>query len=97
MQAAKQTPTESAEAYFKKAYDRALWGTNHTRTVQDPTGIAVYDIAASLTAISKGLGEMAIGLRATYLALERVEQKLAEIERLRAELRGLVGEKKDAV
>jgi hypothetical protein len=29
-----------------------------------------------LTAISKGLGEMAIGLRATYLVLERVEQKL---------------------
>ena len=28
---------------------------------------------------------------------ERVEQKLAEIERLRAELRGLVGEKKEAV
>src|SRR5438046_9605632 len=28
---------------------------------------------------------------------ERVEQKLAEIERLRAELRGLVGEKKQAV
>jgi hypothetical protein len=26
---------------------------------------------------------------------ERVEQKLAEIERLRAELRGMVGEKKD--
>jgi hypothetical protein len=76
MTAANPTPTESAEAYFKKAYDLALWGANHTRTVQDPTGIAVYDIAASLTAISKGLGEMAIGLRATYLVLGRVEQKL---------------------
>jgi hypothetical protein len=36
----------------------------------------VYDIAASLSAVSKGLTEMAIGLRATYILIERVEQKL---------------------
>jgi hypothetical protein len=48
----------------------------HTRDVQDQTGIAVYDIAASLSAVSKGLTEMAIGLRATYILIERVEQKL---------------------
>jgi hypothetical protein len=71
-----QSPTANAEHYFKKAYDLALAATNRTRTVQDPNGIAIYDIAASLTAVSKGLGEMAIGLRATYLVLERVEQKL---------------------
>src|SRR5437762_12266281 len=45
-----QTPTEIAEGYFKTAYDRALAAANHTRNVQDPTGIAIYDIAASLTA-----------------------------------------------
>ena len=37
------------------------------------------------------------GIRVQGPLFERVEQKLAEIERLRAELRGLVGEKKDAV
>ena len=37
------------------------------------------------------------GIKVQGPLFERVEQKLAEIERLRAELRGLVGEKKDAV
>ena len=36
------------------------------------------------------------GIKVQGPLFERVEQKLAEIERLRAELRGLVGEKKDA-
>jgi hypothetical protein len=36
------------------------------------------------------------GIRVQAPLFERVEQKLAEIERLRAELRGLVGEKKEA-
>ena len=36
------------------------------------------------------------GIRVQGPLFERVEQKLAEIERLRAELRGLVGEKKGA-
>jgi hypothetical protein len=35
------------------------------------------------------------GLKTQVPLLERVEQKLAEIERLRAELRGLVDDKKD--
>src|ERR1044072_9643801 len=34
------------------------------------------------------------GIKGTGTLFERVEQKLAEIERLRAELRGLVGESK---
>jgi len=37
------------------------------------------------------------GIKVQGPLFERVEQKLAEIERLRAELRGLVGEKKQAV
>ncbi|HVS21236.1 MAG TPA: hypothetical protein VHD88_05270 [Pyrinomonadaceae bacterium] len=37
------------------------------------------------------------GIKTQGALFERVEQKLAEIERLRAELRGLVGEKKDQV
>lgn len=36
------------------------------------------------------------GIKSQGPLFERVEQKLAEIERLRAELRGLVGEKKEA-
>ena len=75
------SPTESAEHYFRAAYDRALAAANHTKDVQDPTGIAVYDIAASLSGISKGLGDLAVGLRATYMLLERLEKKL-EGERL---------------
>ena len=71
-----QSPTQQAEYYFKKAYDAAIAAANHTRTVQDETGIAVYDLAASLSGLSKGLAEMAIGLRATYMLIERVEQKL---------------------
>ncbi|MDX6574096.1 MAG: hypothetical protein QOE96_49 [Blastocatellia bacterium] len=35
------------------------------------------------------------GIKTQGALFERVEQKLAEIERLRAELRGMVGEKKD--
>ena len=35
------------------------------------------------------------GIKTQTALFERVEQKLAEIERLRAELRGLVGDKKD--
>jgi hypothetical protein len=69
-------PTQNAEHYFKRAYDLAIAASMHTRDVQDQTGIAVYDIAASLSAVSKGLTEMAIGLRATYILIERVEQKL---------------------
>lgn len=71
-----QKPTEFAEMYFRKAYDLAIAASNHTQKVQDETGIAIYDIAASLSAVSKGLGEMAVGLRATYMLIERVEQKL---------------------
>jgi hypothetical protein len=69
-------PTQNAEYYFKRAYDSALAAAMHTRNVQDETGIAVYDIAASLSGLSKGLAEMAIGLRATYILLERTERKL---------------------
>jgi hypothetical protein len=71
-----QSPTQSAEYYFRRAYDLALASTVHTQKVQDETGIAVYDLAACMSAISKGLGDMAIGMRATYQLLERVEQKL---------------------
>jgi hypothetical protein len=35
------------------------------------------------------------GIKTQSALFERVEQKLAEIERLRAELRGMVGEKKE--
>src|SRR5205807_5441162 len=37
------------------------------------------------------------GIKTQSALFERVEQKLAEIERLRAELRGLVGTKQEAV
>jgi hypothetical protein len=69
-------PTQNAEYYFKRAFDSALAAARHTSKVQDETGIAVYDIAASLSALLKGLSEMAIGLRATYILLERAEQKI---------------------
>ena len=72
------SPTQHAEVLFRTAYDRALGAAAHTQDVQDPTGIAVYDIAASLAGLSKGLGELAVGLRATYMLLERVERKLNE-------------------
>jgi hypothetical protein len=75
-------PTQNAEHYFRRAYDLAIAASVHTRDVQDPTGIAVYDLAASLSGLSKGLTEMAIGLRATYILLERVEQKL-DLQRVR--------------
>jgi hypothetical protein len=75
-------PTQNAEYFFKRAYDSALAAANHTRNVQDETGIAVYDLASSMSGLSKGLTEMAIGLRATYILLERVEQKL-DLQRAR--------------
>ena len=71
-----QSPTQSAEHYFRRAYDAAIAAARHTKDVQDETGIAVYDLAACMSGISKGLGDMAIGIRATYMLLERMEQKL---------------------
>jgi hypothetical protein len=70
------SPTQSAEIYFRKAYDLAIAAARHTQNVKDETGIAVYDLAACMSGISKGLGDLAIGIRATYMLLERVEQKL---------------------
>jgi hypothetical protein len=59
-------PTQQAQVYFRVAYDRALAAASHTQDVQDPTGIAVYDIAASLSGISKGLVELATALHQIY-------------------------------
>jgi len=70
------SPTESAEHYFRIAYDRAMAAATHTAKVDDPTGIGIYDIAACLSGISKGLGDLAVGLRATYMRLESLEKKL---------------------
>ena len=71
-----QSPTQSAEYYFKTSYDLAIAAANRTRGAQDDTGVAIYDIAACLSGLSKGLGDLAIGIRATYMLLERMEQKI---------------------
>jgi hypothetical protein len=71
-----QSPSRKAEFAFSKASDLAYAALVHMKDVDDDTGRAMYDIAASLMAVSKGLGDMAIGLRATYMMLNRVEQKL---------------------
>jgi hypothetical protein len=70
------TPTESAQNYFTIGYQRAIAAAGHTAEVQDETGIAVYDIAACLSALAKGLDELAVGMRATYMLLERLDQKM---------------------
>jgi len=64
-------PTSQAQYYFRVAYDRALAAAQHTQDVQDPTGIAVYDIAASLSGLTKGLVELATALHQTYELLDR--------------------------
>jgi hypothetical protein len=72
------SPTQQAENYFRLAYERAISAAGHTKDVEDDTGIAIYDIAACLSGLAKGFGEMAIGIRATYQMLERLEQKFDE-------------------
>jgi hypothetical protein len=73
---AEQSPSRKAEFAFRKASDLAYSALLHMKDADDDTGRAVYDVAASLFAISKELGDMSVGLRATYMMLNRVEQKL---------------------
>jgi hypothetical protein len=70
------TPTESAEHFFRIAYDRTIYAAGRTSKADDPISLALYDTAACLSAISKGLGDLAVGLRATYMRIESLEKKL---------------------
>jgi hypothetical protein len=71
------SPTESAEVYFRASYNRANEAAFRIpESDRDPIGLALYDTAATLSGISQGLGHLAVGLRATYMLLERVEKKL---------------------
>jgi hypothetical protein len=71
-----KTPTESAEHYFDKAYQLAIASVQKTATANDATSIAIYNMAACMSAIAKGMADTAVGLRATYVLLERLDRKL---------------------
>ena len=60
--------------------------------VDDPKGAPVGQFGTRAEAAAFLIDE---GIKTQGPLFERVEQKLAEIERLRAELRGMVGEKKE--
>jgi hypothetical protein len=74
---ADKSPTKSAEHFFQIAYSRAVTAAGRIpASAKDPTPAAIYDLAAAMSALAKGMSDMAVGLRATYQAIDRLERKL---------------------
>jgi hypothetical protein len=67
-------PTVEAETWFRLAaqHSSTLMFPHHALSDADRN----FWIANCFNDLGKGLGHLAIGLRATYMLLERVEQKL---------------------
>jgi hypothetical protein len=72
-------PTEQAQKWFENAQtiaaraERTLWKTPMTSSSHQS---GIYDQAMALGNLAKGLGEIAVGLRATYILLEEVKNLL---------------------
>jgi hypothetical protein len=63
-------PTNEAERYFTQAQN------SFTRGLLGTTNPDVRDQVARLSNIAQGLGNLAVGVRATYLLLEEVKTLL---------------------
>jgi len=70
----KRKPTQVAELLFSRAANTTFPGYAGSKGGIDPKDLAMvlHDIAA-------GLEQMAIGLRATYMLLEKVDSKLQRL------------------
>jgi hypothetical protein len=70
-------PTERAELLFNRAAATAFTGYAPRGR---KTGISPADLANVLQDIGSGLQQMAVGLRATYLALQQANAILNDID-----------------
>ncbi|QQS14244.1 MAG: hypothetical protein IPK81_08770 [Rhodospirillales bacterium] len=69
-------PTEQAEFNFKRAEEAAMSIVNGLKPKNDPTSTIHYNTSVGITHLARGMGHLAVGLRATYLLLEEVNRKL---------------------
>lgn len=69
-------PTEQAEASFRYAERASMAALNGVKAKGDEMSVATYNIGTSLVHMARGMTNLAIGLRATYLLLEDVNRKL---------------------
>jgi hypothetical protein len=70
------SPTQNAEIAFQTSYSRAILAASEAAQVPGHEGYAINNLCTSINALAQGLGQLAIGLRATYALLDRVEKKL---------------------
>jgi hypothetical protein len=68
------TPTESAEAWFRQAND-AFRGSGHY-SLTGKSDLAQIKVAEAGMYLARGLGDLSIGLRATYQLLDEVKRML---------------------
>jgi hypothetical protein len=66
-------PTAEAEYYFNRAQGAFTRGILNTQN-----DLTATDTFAGLSNIAQGLANLAVGVRATYMLLEEVNQKLSQ-------------------
>lgn len=84
-------PTETAQIMFQRSYDLAIAAANHLHARDDKEGRALYDMAGSLAGLAKGLNELSIGVRATYMAIEQLTGGAAASGDKGGNMAGMVG------
>jgi hypothetical protein len=70
------SPTEQAKYYFKFAESAALQSLNGFKRNPDKPSESLWDLSNSIGTTAKGLHELAIAIRATYIKLEQIEAKI---------------------
>jgi hypothetical protein len=58
-------PTDQAKFFFSNAANKAIKGVTHTN------GLSPKELADVLHKLAAGMEELAVGLRATYMLLEK--------------------------
>ena len=69
-------PTEEAEKHFKYALQAAqlvAHGANKDTLTAKEQALVAYNHAVGLAAMARGLGELSIGVRATYNLMEEIK------------------------
>ena len=72
-------PTEQAQKHFDYAVRAAKMATQFWEKPNPTDGdkqLGEYNQATAVAHLAKGLSELAVGLRATYILLEEVRMKL---------------------
>lgn len=69
-------PTEQAEFQFKQVEQGAMSVVSGLKAKNDDISVAFYNSSVAMVHLARGLGSLAIGLRATFQLLEDVNRKL---------------------